>query len=431
MTIRAVRGAHDILPGEGEKWRRVERVARDVFDAYGYEEIRLPIFERTELFARSIGEATDVVQKEMYTFQDRGGESVTLRPEATAGLLRAYIEHGLFVHPKPIKLYTLGPMFRYERPQAGRYRQFHQLNVEALGDEHPSLDAEVIAMLVEFFRRLDLAPRLRVEINSLGDENPTCRPRYRTELVRYLRAHADRLCEECRERIERNPLRVLDCKRPECRPVLDGAPALGEFLCSDCATHFGKTREYLDAMGVRYVVSPRLVRGLDYYVRTTFELTTTELGAQNAVAGGGRYDGLIKLLGGPPDPGIGFAVGVERVVQLLPDVGPDAWEHRRPRVFLIPLGEEALKRLLPVASVLRAKGIVVEIGHGERKLARELERASKLDQAKRLGVLHAVILGPDELARGEAKVKDMKSGDQRAVPLSGLVDELSALGGRA
>jgi histidyl-tRNA synthetase len=431
MTIRAVRGVHDILPGEGEKWRRVERIAREVFDSYGYEEIRLPIFERTELFARSIGETTDIVQKEMYTFEDRGGDSVTLRPEATAGLLRAYIEHGLFVHPKPIKLYTLGPMFRYERPQAGRYRQFHQLNVEALGDDHASLDAEVIAMLVELFRRLDLAKRLQVEINSLGDEKPDCRPRYRTELVRYLRANRDRLCEECRERIERNPLRVLDCKKPECRPILDRAPALGDFLCSDCATHFGKTREYLEAMGVGYAVSPRLVRGLDYYVRTTFELTTTELGAQNAVAGGGRYDGLIKLLGGPPDPGIGFAVGVERVVQLLPDEGPETWEARRPGVFLIPLGEEALRRLLPLANHLRSKGIVVELGHGERKLAKELERANKLEHAKRLGVLHAVILGPDELARAEAIVRELGSGAQRTVPLSGLADELLVLGGRA
>src|SRR5438309_6724172 len=275
MTIRAVRGVHDILPDEGEKWRRVERTAREVFDSSGYEEIRLPIFERTELFTRSIGEATDIVQKEMYTFQDRGGDSVTLRPEATAGLLRAYIEHGLFVHPKPIKLYTMGPMFRYERPQAGRYRQFHQLDVEALGDEHASLDAEMIAMLVEFFQRLDLATRLQVEINSLGDENPECRPRYRTELVRYLRANADRLCEECRERIERNPLRALDCKKRECRPVLDRAPALAEFLCSVCSALFGKPRESLEAMWVRYVVSPRLVRGLDYYMRTTFELTTT------------------------------------------------------------------------------------------------------------------------------------------------------------
>jgi histidyl-tRNA synthetase len=321
-------------------------------------------------------------------------------------------------------------MFRYERPQAGRFRQFHQLDVEALGDDHPSLDAEVIAMLVELFQRLDLAKGLQVEINSLGDENPECRPRYRTELVRYLREHADRLCDECRERTERNPLRVLDCKRPECRPVLDRAPALAGFLCPDCAAHFAKTREYLEVVGVRYVVSPRLVRGLDYYVRTTFELTTTELGAQNAVAGGGRYDGLIKLLGGPPDPGIGFAVGVERVVQLLPDEGPEAWEGRRPMVFAIPLGDEALKRLLPIAAALRASNIIVELGHGERKLAKELERASKLEQAKRVGALYAVILGPDELARNVALVKDMKSGEQRPVPLDRLAQELAGLSRR-
>jgi histidyl-tRNA synthetase len=425
LTIRAVRGVHDILPSEGEKWRRIERTAREVFDAYGYEEIRLPIFERTELFARSIGEVTDIVQKEMYTFEDRGGESLTLRPEATAGLLRAYIEHGLYVLPKPIRLYTMGPMFRYERPQAGRYRQFHQLNVEALGEDHPSIDAEVIAMLIEFFRKLGLADRLELQVNSLGDERDDCRPRYRTGLLQYLRENAARLCEECQQRMERNPLRVLDCKTPECRPVLDGAPRLSDFLCADCADHFARTREYLDAMAIRYVTNPRLVRGLDYYVRTTFELTTTELGAQNAVAGGGRYDGLIKLLGGPPDPGIGFAVGVERVVQLLPDQGPEAWEGRRPRVLLIPLGDEALKRLLPVGNRLRASGMHVEISHGERKLGKELERANKL------GAQYAVILGADELARGDVLLKDMTAGHQRAVPLTKLEQELLSLRARA
>jgi len=425
MTIQSVRGVRDILPAEALKFQRVESTARAVFEAYGYEEIRLPIFERTELFARGIGEATDIVQKEMYTFEDRGGESTTLRPEATAGLLRAYIEHGLFVRPKPIRLYTMGPMFRYERPQAGRYRQFHQLDVEALGDDHAAVDAEVIVMLAELFRRLGLLERLQVEINSLGDEDAGCRPRYREELVRYLRASAPGLCEECRERTERNPLRVLDCKRPECRPVLERAPALGEFLCAGCAEHFARTREYLEATGVGYLVSPRLVRGLDYYVRTTFEFTTTELGAQNAVAGGGRYDGLIKLLGGPPDPGTGFAVGMERVVQLLPDGGSAVRERRGPGVFLAPLGDEALKRLLPVATALRAMDLVVELGHGQRKLRAELERAN------RLGAAHAVIMGDAELGRGEAIVREMKSGTQRTVPLGGLVAELLGLGGRA
>ncbi len=416
--IQAVRGVHDILPSAAQKWARVEARARRVFEAYGYEEIRLPVFERTELFARGIGEATDIVQKEMYTFQDRAGESLTLRPEATASLLRAYIEHGLHVHPKPVRLYTMGPMFRYERPQAGRYRQFHQLNVEALGDDHPALDAEVIALLVDFFRGLDLATPLDVQINSLGDAK--CRPAYRERLIEYLRRNSARLCAECRDRTERNPLRVLDCKNPECRPVLDAAPALE--LCPECATHFASVREYLKQMGVEATPTHRLVRGLDYYVRTTFELTATELGAQNAVAGGGRYDGLIELLGGPPDPGIGFAIGIERVVQLLGERGDDAREDRRPLAFLIPLGDEALRHLLPVARAVRSKAVRVELGYGERKLRSELERANKL------GVAWAVIVGETELSRGEAVLRDMKSGTQQTVDLGALTDTLIALG---
>ena len=381
MTIKAVRGVHDILPADAATWQHVEATARRVFEAYGYREIRLPIFERTELFARGIGEVTDIVQKEMYTFVDRTGESLTLRPEATASKLRAYIEHGLHVQPKPVRLYTMGPMFRYERPQAGRYRQFHQLNVEALGEQHPALDAEVIAMLIDFFKALGLADRLQLELNSIGDA--ACRPQYRERLVAYLRAHAAQLCEEGHERAEKNPLRVLDCKKAECRPVLDGAPALADFLCEACADHFARVRRYLEAMGLAYVITPRLVRGFDYYVRTTFELTTTHLGAQNAVAGGGRYDGLIELLEGPPEAGIGFAIGMERVVLLL----GSTVETPKPVALLIPLGEAALARLLPVAQAVRARGVQVDLGYGQRKLRAELERANKL------GVAHAVIVG--------------------------------------
>jgi histidyl-tRNA synthetase len=418
MNIKAVRGVHDILPAEAPTWQRIEATARRVFEAYGYHEIRLPLFERTELFARGIGEVTDIVQKEMYTFEDRTGDSLTLRPEATASLLRAYIEHGLHVQPKPVRLYTLGPMFRYERPQAGRYRQFHQLNVEALGEHHPALDTEVIGMLVELFRALELADGLELLVNTLGDA--ACRPQYRERLVEYLRDHRDRLCEECRDRTERNPLRVLDCKNPACRPVLDGAPALADFLCAPCAEHFARVRAGLDAMGLAYTVAPRLVRGFDYYVRTTFELTTTRLGAQNAVAGGGRYDGLIELLGGPPDGGIGFAVGIERVALLLAGRTPP----RPPLALLVPLGAAALTRLLPVAQAVRAEGVAVDLGYGERKLRAELERAN------RLGVTHTVIVGDQELARGEAVVREMASGQQRVVPLGALAKELLALGGR-
>ncbi len=419
IPVRAVRGVHDILPGATPAWQQVEATARRLFEAYGYREIRLPIFERTELFARGIGEVTDIVQKEMYTFQDRSGESLTLRPEATASLLRAYIEHGLHVQPKPVRLYTIGPMFRYERPQAGRYRQFHQINVEALGDPHPALDAELMAMLMEFFRALGLGGRVELQVNSIGDA--ACRPRYREELVAYLRRHAERLCEECRERTDRNPLRVLDCKRPGCQAVLDGAPAFTDFLCEACAAHFAAVRRYLDAMGIAHRVNRRLVRGFDYYVRTTCEVTTTELGAQNAVAGGGRYDGLIEQLGGPPEAGNGFAIGMERVVLLLGDAAVEP----RPLALLIPIGEEALARLMPVAQAVRARGVGVDLGYGSRKLRAELERANKL------GVAYAVIVGSTELAQGRAVVREMKSGEQRTVPLDGLAAELLALGGQA
>lgn len=424
MTIKAVRGVHDILPAEAEKWQRIEATARRLFDAFGYDEIRLPIFERTELFARSIGEVTDIVQKEMYTFEDRGHESVTLRPEATASILRAYIEHGWHVLPKPIKVYTMGPMFRYERPQAGRYRQFHQINAEAIGEDHPAVDAEVIAMAIELFRKLGLGARLVLQVNSLGDTR--CRPAYRDRLVTYFRQHAEELCDDCRDRTERNPLRVLDCKNPGCRPVLDAAPSVLDSLCADCRDHFRRVLDYLEAMKIAYDINPRLVRGLDYYVRTTFEVTTTELGAQTAVAGGGRYDGLIEQLDGPADAAIGFAVGVERLALLLGQAEAPASEMRRPFAYLIPLGEDALRRLLPVAEAVRAadrSALRVELGYGGRKLRAELERANKL------GVRYAVIVGENEIARGEATLREMKSGQQRLVPLAGLGAELLALGG--
>lgn len=415
MPIKAVRGVRDILPAESPRWQRVEAAARRVFEACGYREIRLPLFERTELFARGIGEVTDIVQKEMYTFADRGGESLTLRPEATAALLRAYIEHGFAVEPKPVRLYTMGPMFRYERPQAGRYRQFHQANVEALGENHPAVDAEVIAMLLDFFEALGLGERIALHVNSIGDAST--RPAYRARLLAYLIPRRAELCPECQARMERNPLRVLDCKVPSCQPVLEGAPSILDSLSPDDAQHFARVRGYLDAMGIKYTVDPRLVRGLDYYVRTTFEVLTGDLGAQNALAGGGRYDGLIAELDGPPDPGIGFAIGLERVVLLLGDGGGPTPSL----ALLIPLGDAALARLLPVARAARRLGARVELGYGTRRLPRELERAN------RLGVEYAVIVGDDELARGHAVVREMRSGDQRTVALDALAAELASL----
>jgi histidyl-tRNA synthetase len=414
--IRAVRGVRDILPAESHRWQRVEAAARRTFEAYGYREIRVPLFERTELFARGIGDETDIVKKEMYTFEDRSGESVTLRPEATAGVLRAYIEHGFHVEPKPVRLYTMGPMFRYERPQAGRYRQFHQGNVEALGETHPALDAEVIAMLMDFFGALGLTDRLELHVNSIGDRGT--RPAYSKRLVEYLDPHRAELCGECQARLTRNPLRVLDCKTPGCQPLIEKAPSILDSLSAEAARHFETVRQHLEAMGIAYTVDPRLVRGLDYYVRTTFEVLTPELGAQNAVAGGGRYDGLIEQLGGPADPGIGFAIGLERVVLLLDESGRPAG----PLALLIPLGPAALGRLLAAGRAARRQGVAVEVGYGERRLPRELERASKL------GARYAVIVGDSELAAGHALLREMGSGQQRPVPLDGLAGELAALG---
>jgi histidyl-tRNA synthetase len=412
VEIRAVRGLRDILPAEAPAWQAIEAAARDTFELYGYRELRIPLFERTELFARGIGETTDIVEKEMYTFPDRSGESVTLRPEATAGVMRAYIEHGLHTEPKPVRLYTIGPMFRYERPQAGRYRQFHQINVEALGEAAPALDAEVVGSLVAFFERLGLGSRITLHVNSIGDA--ACRSGFRAALADYLAAHAGELCEECRGRIGRNPLRVLDCKKPGCQPVIDKAPSILEALCGPCREHFDRVQGYLDALGIVYEVTPRLVRGLDYYVRTTFEVLTGDLGAQNSVAGGGRYDGLVAALGGPPDPGIGFAIGMERVALLLGSSGNRAAAC----VLLIPLGEPALGRCLVLARALRAGGVPTEVAYGGRKLRAELERAN------RLGVPHVLILGEDELRDGSATLRDMGSGTQRTVALDAVVGTL-------
>ncbi len=418
MAIKAVRGVRDILPSETGRWQRVEAAGRTTFEAYGYREIRLPLFERTELFARGIGDETDIVKKEMYTFEDRGGDSLTLRPEATAGLVRAYIEHGFQVEPKPVRLYTVGPMFRYERPQAGRYRQFHQANIEALGESSPAVDAEVVCMLMDFFRALGLEHRLALHVNSIGDAGD--RPAYVARLVDYLTPHAASLCAECQARLGRNPLRVLDCKVPECQPVIEKAPSILDSLSAEAARHFEQVRSYLDAMGQEYIVTPRLVRGLDYYVRTTFEVKTTELGAQDAVSGGGRYDGLVERLGGPADPGIGFAIGLERVVLLLGNeaAGP------RPSILIIPLGDTALQQLMPVARAARRAGVIAELGYGARKLPRELERANKL------GVAYVVIAGDNELGAGEAVLREMKTGEQRRVPMARLAEELISLGSK-
>jgi histidyl-tRNA synthetase len=414
MEIKAIRGVKDILPGEVEKWQFVEHVAREVFERYGYAEIKVPIFEQTSLFSRSIGETTDIVEKEMYSFEDQGGEKVTLRPEATAGICRAYVEHKLHLQPGFVKFYCIGPMFRYERPQAGRFRQFYQIDVEAIGEASPVVDAEVLIMLMTFLQRLGLhQPALH--LNSLGDA--VCRPRYREELKSYIRRHLDRLCPECQGRFERNPLRVLDCKKEGCRALMRDAPQTMAFLCDACRQHFDTLADLLAAVGISFVLDPKLVRGLDYYTRTTFEVVAEGLGAQNSIAGGGRYDGLIEAIGGPPTPGIGFAIGFERLVTVVERHGL-TFPEPGPQVFVAPLGASALREAFVLIERLRGAGLRAEMGYDVKSLRSQLRRAN------RLGAAFTVLLGERELAAGKVALKDMQGGEQQEIPLAEAISHL-------
>jgi histidyl-tRNA synthetase len=404
--IEAVKGARDILPEEIGRWRFVEDAARDLFERYGFREIRTPIFENTELFQRGIGEGTDIVVKEMYTFLDRKGRSLTLRPEATAPVARAYIEHGRQRGADIDRLYYIGPMFRYERPQKGRMRQFWQIGVEALGGDHPAIDAETLEMVMAFLDALGI-PGADLVLNSVGC--PICRPAYRDILLRHLEPRADALCEDCRRRLRVNPLRVFDCKVPADRAVLAEAPVIADHLCPDCREQFARLRRYLDAYGLAYRVDPRLVRGLDYYRRTAFEVVQGDLGAQNALLGGGRYDGLVESLGGPPVPGFGFAVGLDRLVALLPEsarVPDDA-----PDVAMVTQGEPAIERALLLARRLRRSGRRVVLDPlPDKSLKAQMRRAH--DRRART----AAILGEREVAGGLVTLKTMADGSQVSVP---------------
>jgi histidyl-tRNA synthetase len=411
--IKGVRGAPDILPDEVGRWQALEAVARDIFDRYGYAEIRTPIFERTELFVRGIGEGTDIVEKEMYTFQDRGGESLTLRPEATASLMRAYAEHSLGARSGLVKLYLVGPMFRHERPQSGRFRQFHQIDVEAVGSPGPAVDVEILALLHHLLEAWGL-PETALHLNSIGD--PQCRPAYRETLIRFLQARRELLCADCHVRLEKNPLRVLDCKQPRCQEAAAGAPTITASLCGPCQAHFDAVRRLLDGLKIGYQVNPRLVRGLDYYTRTTFEFINPGLGAQNAVAGGGRYDGLVEELGGPPTPSIGFAVGEERILASLEKQGQSALAASAAGAYVATVGDAAYAAALALTQELRRRGL---------RAAVDLERRSlkgQMRQANRDGYRFAVILGSDEIERGRATVKDLATGEQGEVGL----DEVGA-----
>lgn len=403
--ITAQRGTRDVLPPETAVWQLIEDTARERFKRYRYLEVRTPVFEATELFARGIGEATDIVSKEMYSFEDRGGRSVTLRPEGTAGVVRAYLQGKLSNLPSPVKLWYAGPMFRYERPQAGRQRQFHQIGVEALGSADPRTDAEVIALAMDLFAALQVGS-LRVELNSLGCEND--RPLYRQRLQEYFASrHAD-YCATCRIRAEQNPLRVLDCKIPECRELNREAPSIQDVICDDCRAHQDSLLNYLRELGIALILNPRLVRGLDYYTRTVFEIIASEkLGSQDTVCAGGRYDKLVEEVGGPPTPAVGWALGMERLVILMGDRVPD----ERIDCYVVALDGESEPKAFKLAHELRERGLAVEINHSRRKLDKHIAQAS------RLGARWMVLVGSSELARGEVQLKDLEARSQRSVSL--------------
>lgn len=411
--LQLIRGFKDILPGEVELWQHIEDQARGLFADFGYREIRIPLLEKTELFARGIGEDTDIVEKEMYTFADRKGEMITLRPEATASVVRAYIQHRFHAVDPVQKFFTIGPMFRRERPQKGRYRQFYQINAEALGIAEPLIDAQLIHLLVRLLQRLHVADATP-HINSLGC--PVCRPAFREALVAFIAGRRDALCSDCQRRSGRNPMRVLDCKVPGCREAMAEAPAIVDHLCDDCAAHFVVVRQKLARLGIDYRLDKRLVRGLDYYTRTTFEIHTAALGAQSAVAGGGRYDGLIELLGGPPTPGVGFAVGFDRLAEIVALQQVDF--TRPPRLFIAALGAAAQAAAFDWQMALGEAGIHAEMDYADRSLKAQMKRAD------RLGTGLVLIVGDDEMQSGRAMLRDMATREQTPVALGEVVQAL-------
>jgi histidyl-tRNA synthetase len=412
MEIKAIRGFNDILPDEIGKWQFVEKVARGIFEGFGFSEIRIPILERAELFSRGIGEATDIVEKEMYTFVDKSGNSLALRPEATASIARAYLEHQVYSFDPVAKLYCIGPMFRYERPQKGRYRQFYQIDAEVFGVGNPMVDVEVILMLIHFLTRVGLE-RLELQINSLGCR--VCRPSYREELRKFLTSKSLQLCEDCQRRLQTNPLRIFDCKVETCHEALANAPQVIDFICDECRGHFDKVKEYLRMASLEFIINSRMVRGLDYYTRTAFEVVSYQLGSQNAVTGGGRYDNLFQEIGGLDIPGIGFAIGLERLVSLLPK---DKGFVRYPDLFIAALGETTVQDAYRLLNQLHLEGIRAELDYEGRSLKSQMRRADKLKAR------YTLILGEEELKRGKAILRNMETKSQEQIPLQDIVNGL-------
>ncbi len=418
MRFQAPRGTFDVLPDQQPYWRHLIGRLHHLAALYGFQQIDVPVFEEVELFARSIGEATDIVEKEMYIVGGKEGDSFALRPEFTAGTVRAYIEHGMHVWPQPVRLYSIGPAFRRERPQKGRYRQFHQFNAEIIGEQDPLADLEVMSLAWDLYEDLGFKG-LSFQLNSTGD--PKCKPVYVKALVAYYQDHLGEVCDDCRRRIQVNPLRVLDCKRDQCQPVIAQAPRITDYLCDECAEHFAALRQMLDDLGRPYTLNHRLVRGLDYYTRTVFEVWAEEgLGAQNAVCGGGRYDGLAELLGGPPTPGVGFAAGLERIILTMQDQGIAVPPLPSPAVFVAHAGADGRRASVGLLTELRRAGIPAVSAYGDRSLKAQMRQAS------RAAVTYTLILGDEELASDSVTVRDMNTGTQERVPRRELVQRLKS-----
>ena len=414
--INIPKGTKDVLPAQSYKWQFVEDCAKKVARAFNISEVRTPVFEHTELFARGVGDTTDIVNKEMYTFLDKGGRSITLKPEGTAGVARMFIENGLSSSPLPMKSYYITPCYRYERPQAGRLREFHQFGVEVYGSPSPAADAEVISAASAFLKELGISD-VELQINSIGCK--TCRAAYNAALKEYFAPRLGEMCPACRERFEKNPLRMLDCKEETCKTIAANAPKILDYLCPDCANHFAEVQRLLTAQGIKYVIEPNIVRGLDYYTRTVFEFVSTAIGAQGTVCAGGRYDGLIAQLGGPQTPAVGFAAGLERLILLMENTSVPFRPQPVPAIYLAGMDELTRQKAFALAGSLRAAGIAAECDVMERSVKAQMKYADKI------GARYVAVIGETELADGAANVKNMADGSQCMVPFDGLAGYLS------
>lgn len=414
VITKKIKGTEDVLPKDSYRWQFVEDVMRKESAAYGFKEIRTPVFEHTELFARGVGQTTDVVQKEMYTFDTKGGESVTLRPEGTAGAARAVLEHGLVNDSLPIKASYFVSCYRYEKPQAGRLREFHQFGLECYGTQSPVADAELICAAQSIFDRLGIK-QLRLEINSIGC--PACRAEYHKALKEYFYGYKDELCETCNSRLEKNPMRILDCKSPVCSKIAQGAPKITDYLCDECKEHFASVQKYLDAAGVEYTVNPTIVRGLDYYTKTVFEFVTDFIGAQGTVCGGGRYDGLIEELGGKHLPSLGFAMGIERLLMLMDKQGIEIPKPSTCDLYVAVMGESASLKSFEIIKAVRSCGLIAETDVVGRGLRAQMKYADKI------GAKFSMVLGDNEIEQGKAVIKNMSSGEQTEIVLDGTFAE--------